>query len=165
MNETIRRAKSLLDKKLAEETSLLSRFRRKTDQSSVDDFFSGLVEGAFLLAAADGELSEEEELTLSETLHGITGDLYEPEEFVEMLHAFEEALEVDGRKERLEALALSLPDEAARHAVLSFAVLVALCDRVLADAEWSALVEMGAIFAIRKEDVEALVNEVKVEFS
>jgi tellurite resistance protein len=158
-SETARRARTLLDKKIAEESSLLSRFRKKPGSSTADEFFSGLVEGAFLLAAADGDLSEDEEIALSETLREITGGMFEPEEFVQMLHAFEEALQEDGQASRLQTLASSLPDEPARRAVLSFATLVALCDRHLADAEWSALQAMGAAFGFSKQSVEALVNE------
>lgn len=158
-SETARRARTLLDKKIAEESSLLSRFRKKPGTSTADEFFSGLVEGAFLLAAADGDLSEDEEVALSETLREITGGMFEPEEFVQMLHAFEEALQEDGLASRLQTLASSLPDEPARRVVLSFAVLVALCDRHLADAEWSALQAMGAAFGFSKQAVETLVNE------
>lgn len=158
-SETARRARALLDKKLADESSLLARFRKKPGTSTADEFFSGLVEGAFLLAAADGDLSEDEELALSETLREITGGMFEPEEFVQMLHTFEEALEEDGLAERLKALAGSLPDEPARRAVLSFAVLVALCDHHLADTEWKALQAMGAAFGFPASVVEGLVNE------
>lgn len=163
MSEAAKRAKVLLDKKLAEESSLFSRFRKKSDSSSADEFFSGLVEGAFLLAAADGDLSEDEEMTLSETLRDVTGNMYEPEEFMEMLHSFEEALREDGREVRLKTLAGSLPDEAARRAVLSFAVLVALCDHHLADSEQTLLLAMGSAFGFQQDAVEAVINEARKE--
>ncbi|MCS6902211.1 MAG: hypothetical protein RMJ98_21470 [Myxococcales bacterium] len=157
--ETARRARALLNRKLAEESSLLARFHKKPRTSTADEFFSGLVEGAFLLAAADGELSADEEIALSETLHEITNGGFEPEEFMEMIHTFEKALQEDGPNERLQALAASLPDEPARKAMLSFAALVALCDHHLADAEWKALQAMGTAFGLPVSVVEGLVNE------
>ena len=54
-NEMIGRARALLAQKMASEASPLARLRGKSSKvSSADAFFSGLVEGAFLLAAADG---------------------------------------------------------------------------------------------------------------
>lgn len=164
MSETAKRARALLDKKISEESSFFSKLRgRRQGTSSANDFFSGLVEGAFLVAAADGEMSEEEETTLGETLHQVTGDLQEPEEFVAMINAFEEALYEDGFDKRLAALAGSLPDEAARREVISFAALVALCDRHLADAEWKSLLAMGNAFSFSKEAVETIVNATREE--
>jgi len=159
-NETTTRARKLLDKKIADESSLLAKFRGKTrGTSSADEFFSGLVEGAFLVAAADGEMSEDEETTLAETLQLVTGDLYEPEEFIAMINAFEEALDTDGFDTRLQALARTLPDEAARHEVLSVAALIALCDRNLAEAELKSLHAIGAAFGFSREVVEGVVSE------
>jgi tellurite resistance protein len=163
-NETTRRARALLDKKLSDESSLLARFRKQpADRSSADDFFSGLVEGAFLLATADGELSEEEELTLADTLREVTGDQYSPDEFLAMIHDFEDALREDGVDGRLDALRVSLPDEPARRAVLAFAALVALCDHHLADSERQLLQAMAVAFGFTVEAMDGLVEEIRSE--
>ena len=159
-NETIRQARVLLEQKMANETSPLARLRGKTrGVSSADAFFSGLVEGAYLLAAADGELSEDEESTLAETLVKVTGDAFEPTEFMAMINAFEEALRQDGLTGRLNALATSLPDLDARREVLAFAVLIALCDRHLADAERKALHAMGAVFGLDPATLDVIVAD------
>ncbi len=163
-NEMIGRARALLAQKMASEASPLARLRGKSSKvSSADAFFSGLVEGAFLLAAADGEMSEDEEATLAETLVKVTGDAYEPAEFVAMINAFDEALEQDGLAGRLSALAGSLPDAAARREVLAFAVLIALCDRHLADTERAALQQMGDVLGISATELEGIVTETRRE--
>ncbi|RYE83644.1 MAG: hypothetical protein EOO75_19075 [Myxococcales bacterium] len=161
-NETIRRARVLLEQKMANESSPLARLRGLTrGVSSADAFFSGLIEGAFLLAAADGEMSEDEESTLGETLVKVTGDAFDPSEFVTMITSFDEALQQDGFVGRLNALTTSLPDVAARREVLSFAVLIALCDRHLADTEWKALQQMGDVFGLDATALEGIVAEAK----
>jgi tellurite resistance protein len=161
-NETIRRARVLLEQKMANESSPLARLRGLTrGVSSADAFFSGLIEGAFLLAAADGEMSEDEEATLGETLVKVTGDAFEPSEFIAMITAFDEALQQDGFVGRLNALTASLPDAAARREVLAFAVLIALCDRHLADAEWKALQQMGDVFGLDAATLEGIVAEAR----
>lgn len=158
IGETTQRARALLDRKLSDEASVLGRLRRGGD-SSAEQFFSGMIEGAFLVAAADGEMSEDEEATLAETIRFLTGEVNEPEEFLRMIESFAEALEQDGFDRRLRELTRSLPDEGARREVMTFAVLVALCDRHLAEAEWTTLLAMGKSFGLGREVIEGVVSE------
>lgn len=158
------RAKALLDKKAARDLPDAKRIRgaaEKRGESSADDFFSALVEGAFLLAAADGELSDDEAATLGETIAFVTGEALEPDEFMEMIDAFADALDQSDLASRLAAVARAVPDVAARREVLGFATLIALCDRDLADAERAALGQMAKAFGLAESDVDALVGDVQ----
>lgn len=158
------RAKALLDKKAARDLPDAKRIRgaaEKRGESNADAFFSALVEGAFLLAAADGELSDDEAATLGETIAFVTGEALEPDEFMGMIDAFADALDQSDLASRLTAVARAVPDVAARREVLGFATLIALCDRDLADAERAALGQMAKAFGLAESDVDSLVADVQ----
>ena len=157
------RVRRLLEKKAAAELPTMSKVElaaRAKKESSADDFFSCLVEGAFLVSAADGELSPEEESTLGETIAEITGDVLPPEEFMAMINAFAKALAEDGVEGRANAMAAALPDEAARKEVLAFAALLALCDHDLHKNEEDVLYLMGKAFAFDEDVVIKVVKSV-----
>jgi tellurite resistance protein len=165
-SDLAKRARDLLEKKAARDLPDGKRVKSAAAaraESSADTFFSALVEGAFLLAAADGELSEQEENTLAETIGYVTGEVLEPDEFMGMIDGFAAALSDDGFSGRVEALKGVLPDEAARREVLAFAALVALCDRNLADSERAALGQLGEAFGIAKEAVAETVAAIEKE--
>lgn len=157
------RVRRLLEKKAAAELPTMSKVEqaaRAKKESTADDFFSCLVEGAFLVSAADGELSPEEESTLGETIAEVTGDVLPPEEFMAMINAFAKALAEDGVEGRAQAMAVALPDEAARKEVLAFAALLALCDHDLHKNEEDVLYLMGKAFAFDEDAVIKIVKGV-----
>lgn len=162
VSEIAKRARKLLDQKVAKELPTVSKKRGPAlRESSADTFFSGLVEGAFLVAAADGEMSDEEESTLGETINHVTGEPLEPAEFMEMLDSFAQALDDDGLHGRITALAKALPDDPARREVLAFSILVALCDRNLAASEKKVLIEMGNAFGIYEDEIEQIIASIE----
>lgn len=146
------RAKSMLEKKAD---------APKRQESSADDFFSALIEGAFLLGAADGELSEEEVTTLGETIAYVTGEAMDPDDFVEMIDAFAEALSESTLVERAKAIATAVPDVAARREVLTFAVTIALCDDDFADTERAAVASLAEAFGLGKAEADKVLAEVE----
>jgi hypothetical protein len=155
------RIRRLLEKKAAAELPTMSKLEqaaRAKKESTADDFFSCLVEGAFLVSAADGELSSKKESTLGETIAEITGNVLPPEEFMTMINAFAKALAEDGVEGRAQAMAAVLPDEAARKEVMAFAALLALCDHDLHKNEEDALYLMGKAFGF---DDDAVIRVVK----
>jgi DnaJ-domain-containing protein 1 len=159
LKSVARKARELLDKKAAQELPDAGRLRGaalQRKESSADAFFSALVEGAFLISAADGELSEDEESTLSETMGYVTGEVLEPDAFMEMIDSFASALADDGLDARLSALAAAVPDEAARREVLAFAALLALCDHNLVETEQRVLSAMGQAFALSEAEVQSI---------
>jgi hypothetical protein len=158
------RARALLEKKAASELPDANRVRKGAEarrESSADAFFSALVEGAFLVAAADGELSEDEEVTLAETIAHVTGEVLAPDEFVAMIDAYAEALSEDGAPKRLTVLAEQVPDAPARREVLAFASLLAVCDHNLVDDERGMLFAMGKSFGFDESEVRAVLGSVE----
>lgn len=157
------RVRRLLEKKAAAELPSMSKVEmaaRARKESTADDFFSCLVEAAFLVSAADGELSAEEESTLGETIGEVTGDVLPPEEFMAMINSFAKALAEDGVEGRARAMAAVLPDEAARKEVLAFAALLALCDHDLHKNEEDVLYLMGKAFSFDEDQVIKVVKGV-----
>lgn len=146
------RAKSMLEKKVDV---------ARRGESSADDFFSALVEGAFLLGAADGELSEEEVTTLGETIAFVTGEAMDPDDFVEMIDAFADALADSSLADRAGAIAAALPDADARREVLVFAVTIALCDDDFSDAERAAVATLAAALGLGDGEAAKVLSEVE----
>lgn len=146
------RAKSMLEKKVDV---------ARRGESSADDFFSALIEGAFLLGAADGELSEEEVTTLGETIAFVTGEAMDPDEFVEMIDAFAEALADSSIAERAREIAAVLPDAAARREVLVFAVTIALCDDDFSDTERAAVATLARALGLGDDEAGSVLAEVE----
>jgi tellurite resistance protein len=152
------RARSLIEQKLAED---LPDVRLVTQSpSSANEFYSALVEAAFLVAAADGELSPEEAGTFAETIGYVSGEALAPEEFMELIDTFAAARAQDGVEVRMKAMAASIPDRLARREVLCFAALIALCDHELVAQEEQLITELGKVFGMKPEEVSALVQKV-----
>jgi tellurite resistance protein len=157
-SEVAERARALFARKVENDERLRGP-RRPGAASSADDFFVALIEGAFLVAAADGELDAEEAATFVETLAYVTGAPVAPEEFMALVDRFAEARGRDGVKARLATLAASVPDAAARREIVAFAALLGLCDRRLAPAERATLSELARVLELGADEGEALLRE------
>ncbi|HEU4404603.1 MAG TPA: tellurite resistance TerB family protein [Polyangiaceae bacterium] len=144
----LERARAMLEKKVEGEVLSFGLVRASfyETQSTADEFFSALVEGAFLVASADGLLSDEETHTLAETINFVAGERLSADDFSAMLNSFAEVLGDDGEEGRIRTLAEAIPDEAARHEILRFAILIALCDGELSGREHNTLLALGAAF-------------------
>lgn len=151
--ERVRTLLAAKEEALAERGELLN-------EAAPDVFLSVLVEAAFLVAAADGVVSTPERQTLAGTIAHVLGGELPEEELVAMIDAFAEALERDGREQRLVAMAHALPDPPARRAAVAFAALIALCDRELVTEERETLNLLGASFGLDSSVVESTLNEV-----
>lgn len=150
------RARALLEQKVEGEVLSFGLVRSSfyETQSTADEFFSALVEGAFLVASADGLLSDEETHTLAETIAYVAGERLSADDFSSMLGSFGEVLGDDGEAGRIRTIAEAIPDEAARHEILRFAVLIALCDGQLSGREHDTLVALGAAFGLNASQVD-----------
>ena len=124
-------------------------------------FFGGLLEAAFLVAAADGTLSKEEVGSLIDVVSDLGGEGVTPSELAGMVYEFSSSMEKEGRQARLDALARAVTDAAARREILGFASLVALCDHDLAPSELFVLHSLGKAFGLDAAAVGGVINSVK----
>jgi tellurite resistance protein len=151
----LERARAMLEKKVEGEVLSFGLVRASfyETQSTADEFFSALVEGAVLVASADGLLSDEE-------THTLAGERLSADDFSAMLTSFAEVLGDDGEEGRLRTLAEAIPDEAARHEILRFAILIALCDGELSGREHDTLLALGAAFGFEGAWVDDTIGRI-----
>ncbi len=158
----LERARVLLEEKVEGEVLSFGLVRASfyETQSTADEFFSALVEGAFLVACADELLSEEETSTLAETIAFVAGERLSVDDFSTMLNSFVEVRNDDGEAGRIRTLVEAIPDEAARCEIVRFAILVALCDGELSGREHDTLLALGTAFGFEAHWVDDTIGRV-----
>ena len=124
-------------------------------------FFRAVVEGAFLVAAADDDLSKGEAALLRETIAFVTGETLGPERFEEMIDELMRARDRDGVEGRLKAMARAVAGPSERREVLRFAAAIGLCDDDLVLRERGTLLKMGRSLGVGAEEVQSIVDEVR----
>ncbi|MCS6902212.1 MAG: tellurite resistance TerB family protein [Myxococcales bacterium] len=127
--------------------------------------YHALLEAAFLVAAADGELTREEIGELADLIAQMTGQMVSPRELADSLIAYSEQLEQTGRAARIEALASACTDVGERRQILGFAALVALCDQEIAPAELFVLHSLGRAFRLHVLEVNDIVRTIRLELN
>jgi tellurite resistance protein len=125
--------------------------------------YNALLEAAFLVAAADGQLAREEVGELADLISQMTSQAVSPGELADSIAAYSAQLEQSGRGAMIDALAASCSDGEVRRQVLGFAALVALCDRDLAPSELFVLHSLGKAFGLPAAEVNAIVRSLKSE--
>lgn len=120
-----------------------------------------MVEAAFLLAAADGQLEAQELGELTSLLSEVLGGSLTPSQTAAHLAAFQTTLETEGKSARIAAIAAAATSPEERREILGFASLVALCDDDLAPAELFVLHSLGRAFGIKTEEVNGIVRGVR----
>ena len=158
----LERARALLEEKAEGEMLSFGRVRASfyETQSTADEFFSALVEGAFLVASADELLTDEETSALAETIAFVAGERLSGDDFAAMITAFAEVRQLDGEAGRIHTLVEAIPDEAARREIVRFSVLVALCDGQLSGREHATLSALGAAFGIDARWVDETIGRI-----
>jgi uncharacterized tellurite resistance protein B-like protein len=120
-----------------------------------------MVEAAFLLAAADGQLEAQELGELTSLLSEVLGGSLTPGQAATLLEAFQATLEREGKAARIAAIAAAASSDEERRELLGFASLVALCDDDLAPAELFVLHSLGRAFGFATDDVNGIVRGVR----
>jgi len=120
-----------------------------------------MVEAAFLLAAADGQLEAQELGELTSLLSSVLGGSLTPSQTATHLEAFQSTLEKEGKSARIAAIAAAATSADKRRELLGFASLVALCDDDLAPAELFVLHSLGRAFGLKTDDVNGIVAGVR----
>jgi tellurite resistance protein len=128
-----------------------------------DPLFSALLEAAFLVASADGQLALEEIGELADLIAQMTGERVSPGELAASITSYSAELERAGRGSRIEALAASCTEPQARRQVIGFAALVALCDRDLAPSELFVLHSLGRALGVTMGEVNTIVRSLRGE--
>lgn len=117
-----------------------------------------LLEVAFLVAAADGELSEPEIQHLSGNLQSWLGAELAPAFLIELFEHLAKQLAMDGATARLAAAAAALDDES-RRVAYKLACVTALCDLEVHDDELGFLGQIAGAFGIPLEEAQSTFDE------
>jgi tellurite resistance protein len=114
---------------------------------------------AYLVGAADGELSDEEYDVLGQMLADITDLPITAEQLDTMLEAADSALEQHGYEGALEALASMHEDPDLRRSAYAIAVAVGCADGVLTDEETAVFAALADVFEIPEDEAGAIIEE------
>ncbi|MCA9647896.1 MAG: TerB family tellurite resistance protein [Polyangiaceae bacterium] len=112
-----------------------------------------LLECALIVASAD-ELTPEEQTALERLFQQVLGDA----EAAQLIQELQRHLEVEGVQGSLSRVADQLVSFEQREQALSFAVLAAIADRELGEAEADRLLDLGARFGFGVGEVQRLVD-------
>lgn len=162
---SLRRARDLLAQHSSRDLPDLAAVSKPAPDSGrrADPLYGALLEAAFLVASADGELAKEEVGELADLIAGMTDQQVSPVELADSIQAYGAQLEKRGRGPMIEALAASCPDPKVRRQVLNFAVLVALCDGELAPSELFVVHSIAKAFEIPTAEVTTQLKSLRSE--
>jgi tellurite resistance protein len=121
---------------------------------------TAMLEVAFLAAAADGEISDQEADNLGSHLGAWLGTELPADTIEGIIEDFIVALDRDGRAARVAAIATTLDPES-RRVAYGLACVVAMCDLELEHAELDVLGELATGLAIPQADAQAAFNQIK----
>jgi len=117
-----------------------------------------LAEVAFLAAAADGVLADEEIETLVANLEGWLGGALAPDVLVKLFEHLASQLAAEGVAARLAAAAAVLDDEG-RRVAYKLACVTSLCDLEVHDDELGFLGTIADAFEIPQDEAQAVFDE------
>ncbi|MBL8679190.1 MAG: tellurite resistance TerB family protein [Myxococcales bacterium] len=122
-----------------------------------------MIETAFLMAAADGTLSDIEREQLVATMEYITDKKIARDKLDETIDQLLEALSADGWEARINAVASSLSDSIARRNAYRLAAGVSFIDGEVQAEEAQLFTLLARAFEIPETEAEAILVEVRDE--
>ena len=122
-----------------------------------------MIETAFLMAAADGNLSEIEREQLVATIEHITDKQIPREKLDETVDQLLEALSTDGWEARIAAVASSLSDSVARRNAYRLAAGISFIDGEVQAEEAQLFTLLARAFDIPEREAEGILVEVRDE--
>lgn len=131
------------------------------EDEAVGRYFSAIVEACYLVGVADG-FADEERGAVADLIGFATGDVFNRERAISVFEAYAKLLAEQGLEARLDAVASRLDDFVAREEAMSFAALVAVADRELADKEAVMLMALANRLDFSRGEVQAVVKQVAV---
>jgi tellurite resistance protein len=118
-----------------------------------------MLESAFLVAAADGTLGDDEVDALAGALVELSDGEIDAEEIEPLLEEFSAALERDGFENRVAAVASALPDHDARRAAFLVALAVASADDELNPEEDAVFEMMSRALRVSPDEMAELLAQ------
>jgi len=125
------------------------------------DELLAIVELMFLMAAVDGEVSEDEVNELRASVHALSDmAAVEPRTLTETIEQLSERLDAEGWKARLDDAAARVRAPEAREFAFQLAAGVAFVDDFVAHAEAAAIDSLAMALGFEKDDSQRLLKDV-----
>jgi len=123
--------------------------------------FEALVEGAYLVASADGVIDESERHTFEKVVAAASGGIVTEEQVTALVGDLADELAEDGLDKRLQAIGERATTRPQAEEVLRVAALLAQVSENVSDVERGVLVKLAAACHLSPADVDAAVDAVK----
>jgi tellurite resistance protein len=120
---------------------------------------AALVEAAYLVAVADGRVSEAESRRLVERVGHVTGGRFSAGHIEEIMRGAAERVHGEGAAARAEVIASALPDSELRRAALLVACAVAWLDGGVGQREGLALQALARAFDIPIDEMQRILGQ------
>jgi tellurite resistance protein len=127
--------------------------------------FESIVEGAYLVATADGVIDEEERKTFEKVVTSACGGAVAPPAIHALVADLADQLQEDGLDRRVEAVAQQAHRPEHCREVLRIAALLAQVSEDVSDVERGVLVKIAAACGMQPDDVDKALDEAKAALS
>ena len=123
--------------------------------------FETIVEGAYLVAKADGEFDDTERKAFERVVVSACGGTVTPKQITALLADLQDQLDEDGVDKRIAAMASSVLKKEQAVEVLRIAALLADASDGVSPVERDVLGKIAAAFRLEAEEVEGAIADVR----
>jgi tellurite resistance protein len=123
--------------------------------------FEAIVEAAYLVAAADGVVDDEERSTFERVVTAACGGAVAPKHVAELVADLQDQLTEDGMDRRIEMMGKTIMKKSHAQEVLRIAALIAQASESVSDVERGVLVRIAGSCGLEPADVDVALREVK----
>lgn len=123
-----------------------------------------LAETMFLMMAADGKLTPDEQDAVRGGIRGLTDDVLRAGTITVMMENYQRRLEAEGRDERLRQIAEAIAEESSEaESAFALAAAVALADDDVAEEENAFINQLAGWFGIGPERASAILDQIDAD--
>jgi tellurite resistance protein len=123
--------------------------------------FESIVEGAYLVAAADGVVDDEERRTFERVVVTACGGAVAPKQISALVSDLQDQLDEDGLDRRIEMLSKQVTRKEHAREVLRIAALLAQSSEDVSAVEHDVLGKIAKACGLEPKEVESAMNDVK----
>jgi tellurite resistance protein len=123
--------------------------------------FESIVEGAYLVAAADGVVDEEERKTFERVVVAACGGAVAPQQLSALVSDLSDQLAEDGVDRRVQMLSKQVTKKDHAREVLRIAALLAMASENVSDVERSVLTKLANACGLAESEVDTALQDVK----
>ena len=123
--------------------------------------FESIIEGAFLVASADGVIDAEERQTFERVVITACGGTVAPKQIQALVGDLQDQLDEDGLDRRIEMLAKQVTKKDHAREVVRIAALLAQASEDVSDVERDVMRKIAAACGLEAGDVDSALKDVK----